>query len=39
MVPETVVGWLLLLCAAFVFGFGFAAGQNVFGRLFGPKSA
>jgi len=35
MIPTTVIGWLLLLVAAFVFGFGFAAGQKVFARLLG----
>lgn len=35
MIPTTLLGWLELLAAAFVFGFGFAAGQKVFGRLFG----
>lgn len=36
MIPSSPVGWLLLLAAAFVFGFGFAGGQKIFGRLFGP---
>ena len=35
MIPATALGWVLLLVAAFVFGFGFAAGSKVFSRLFG----
>ena len=35
MIPVTPIGWLLLLLAALVFGFGFAAGQKLFARLFG----
>lgn len=34
-IPSTFLGWLLLLLAAFVVGFGFSAGAKVFGRLFG----
>lgn len=35
MIPTTLVGWVLLVCFAFVLGFGIAAGQKVFTRLLG----
>lgn len=35
MIPTTFVGWVMLVVFAFVLGFGIAAGQKVFARLFG----